>query len=143
MDHVKWIPSSVDLERFYCLCTLYIYIYIYTVYMYTVYIYIFMLPVYIYIYRCTIYIYMFTAYIYIYIHTVKPLTEHLHRSTTPLCRSLYLGPNRTIKWLPKPTTSLNGLPKISPMEGRFREILLYIYINMYIIYIHLHRSGRY
>ena len=59
------------------------------------------------------------------------LTDHLHRSTTPLYRSLYFGPKRSpiqIFYLPKPTTSLNRPLKVGPTVGRFREVLLYLFI---------------
>ena len=65
--------------------------------------------------------------LHINIYSKTSLTDHLHRSTTPLYQSLYFGP----KWspiqifvLPKTNTSLNGPPKISLMVGRFREVLL-------------------
>ena len=63
-------------------------------------------------------------------------TDHLHKSTTPLYRSLYLGPKQSpIQYqynailtvqLPKPTTSRNGPLKVGPMVGRFREVSLYL-----------------
>ena len=62
------------------------------------------------------------------------LTDHVHRWTTPLYRSLYLGPNRSILSifkLPKPTTSLNGPLKVGPIVGQFREVLLCIYIYIW------------
>ena len=65
----------------------------------------------------------------LYIYSKTSLIDHFHRSTTPLYRSLYLGPNRSIVgiiYLLKPTASLSGLPKIGPMVGRFREVLLYV-----------------
>ena len=68
-----------------------------------------------------------------YIYTVKPLTDHLHRSTTILYRSHYLGHKESsihyhctnILKLPKPTVSLNGPFKVGPKVGRFRKGLLY------------------
>ena len=49
-------------------------------------------------------------------YSKTPLTDHLHRSTTPLCQSLYFSPKRypyntiaMIFWLHKPITSINGL----------------------------------
>ena len=74
-------------------------------------------------------------YIYIYIYSKTSLTDHLHRSSTPLYWSLYFGPKRLpiqIFLLHELTTSLNGPPKVSPMVGRFREVLLCICIYIYI-----------
>ena len=66
------------------------------------------------------------VHIYVYIYSKCSLTDHLRRSTTPLYRSFYLGPNRSpivTFQLSKWTTSLNGPLKIGPMVDRFREVL--------------------
>ena len=72
--------------------------------------------------------------------TSTGLTRQLHRSITPLCRSLYLGLNRSIVSifkLPKPTTSLNGPFKVCSRVGRFREVCIYKYIYTY-IYVYIY-----
>ena len=38
---------------------------------------------------------LFDTYIYMYSYGKKSLTDHLHRSTIPLYRSLYLGSKRS------------------------------------------------
>ena len=62
------------------------------------------------------------------IYSKTPLTDHLHRSTTPpqIDHSLYLGPKRSFVMIRKLTTSLHGPFKVGPIIGRFREVLLYI-----------------
>ena len=74
--------------------------------------------------------YMYTIY------SKASLTNHLLRSPTPLDRSLYLYPKRSIEmifYLPKTTTSVNGPFEVDPKDGRFREVLLYTHC----IYVHL------
>ena len=59
------------------------------------------------------------------------LTDHLHGSTTPLYRLLYLSTNRVMETIflrIHPTTSLNRPFKVSPTVGGFRDGLLYVYI---------------
>ena len=61
-------------------------------------------------------------------HAVKPLKP----TTTPLYRSLYLGPKQSVivmipipmLQLSKPITSLKGSFKVSAMVSQFREVLL-------------------
>ena len=70
----------------------------------------------------------------LYKYSKTSLPDRLHRSTTPLYRSLYFGPKPSpiqIFWFSKPTTSLNGPPKFGRMVIRFTEVLLYI--NLYLL----------
>ena len=70
--------------------------------------------------------------------TVKPFTNHLYRSTTPLYRSLYSGYIQCIGMifqLPKPTTSLNRPFKVGPMVGRFGEVLLYFSLVFLFVFV--------
>ena len=81
---------------------------------------------------------------HIYLYSKTSLTDHLHRLTTPLYRTLYLDPKQhpynTIEMvyqLPKPFTSLNGPIQIGPIVGRFRKSVT-VYVPIYIYtYVHI------
>ena len=98
------------------------------------------------IYVCTVCVHTYLTYVCA--HTVKPLypTTPTDRPLSYIDRFISVSKNRSpmqIFQLPKSTTSLNRPLKIGPMVYRFREVLLYIQINVYGIYIYVRDSALY
>ena len=77
------------------------------------------------VYDALLLVYMYDIYMDLCVYSKASLTDHLHRPTTPLYRSLYVGPKLSsmqIFELLKSITSLNRPPKVGPPVGLFREV---------------------